>query len=159
MGSQALGAAVGGLVASVVGLAPRHRRGAGRRRRLQPLVRGHHTCRRQAPRRAAPPPTPAPCPSGPGTVVASSGPSRADTVVDLVAMEAPNGRRPAAGEPPGRRRAYPRSCTSRTPPRLRPLLAAGRLAAARLDVAACGSDDDADAAATTDDHHRPSRDR
>jgi hypothetical protein len=54
MGSQALGAAVGGLVASVVGSPRGDRRRAGGGRRLQPVGGGHDPRRRQAPRAAAP---------------------------------------------------------------------------------------------------------
>ena len=82
MGCQALGAALGGIAASVVGSPARHRRGAAPRRRLQPLVRGHDPDARPSTSR-----------SRPRSAVA---PARADTVVDLVAMEA---EQPAAGSP------------------------------------------------------------
>ena len=80
MGSQALGAAVGGLVASSGRIGPGHRRRPGPGHGVQPLVGRDHPARGQAPpaARRAPPA------------------SRAEpaTVVDLVTLEAD---RPPAG--------------------------------------------------------------
>ena len=128
MGSQALGAAVGGLVASVVGLAPRHRRRARGRGRVQPVVAW-------SPR----PPTPStsPCAAGPPPAPdAGAARRRGRSCSTSCAVEAEHRRRPrghgrsgaAGGRAPVNHRAG--GCVSpvmrlTTRPAVAPLVAAG----------------------------------